>query len=196
MRPATLIRFAALTLALALLLGCQRGPRPLAAGTDACEFCRMTVSDVRFGAEIVSNTGRVHTFDAIECLASFYLDAAARDDVRGVYVTDFESGRLLAADSALLLRGGSLRSPMGRSLAAFAPAVGEGALVQRYGGSVLRWSQVLEQTRNQQIRAGAEGHTHAHTVPGASGTSVKGATGATEVTAASGSATSAPGTGR
>lgn len=177
MRRSPFPPLAAFTLVLALLSSCQRGPRPLVAGTDACEFCRMTVSDVRFGAEIVSRTGRVHTFDAIECLASFHLNAEARDDVRGVYVTDFESGRLLPADSAVFVRGGSLRSPMGRSLAAFAPGTSEAALIQRYGGSVLRWNEVLEETRHEQVRPGAEGHAHSGTAPRGTAPGASAATG-------------------
>lgn len=168
MRRSPVLTLSALTLGLALA-ACQRGPRPLVAGTDACEFCRMTVSDVRFGAELVSRTGRVHTFDAVECLASFHLDAEARDDVRGVFVSDFESGRLLPADSALFLRGGSLRSPMGRSLAAFAPDIGGAAIVQRYGGTVIRWADVLEEMKNEQLRPGVDGPKHNHAAPDTSG---------------------------
>ena len=171
MRRSLIRPLTVLTLALTTLSACQRGPRPLVAGTDACEFCRMTVSDVRFGAELVSRTGRVHTFDAVECLALFYLDAEARDDVRGVFVSDFESGRLLPADSALFLRGGSLRSPMGRSLAAFSPDIGDAAIVQRYGGTVIRWADVLEEMKNEHLRPGARGPKHNHADPEASGPS-------------------------
>ena len=65
------MRALALVLALIATAGCQRVPRPLVAGVDACDFCRMTVSDTRFGGEIQSRTGKIHAFDAVECLASF-----------------------------------------------------------------------------------------------------------------------------
>ena len=157
----------ALTLiALLCATACQRGARPLVAGTDACDFCRMTISDVRFGAELMSRTGRIHTFDAIECPASFYLDAEARDDVGGVWVADFESGRLITADSAVFLQGGSLRSPMGRSLVAFAPGSDAQALVRQYGGSVLSWSDLLARARQERLTPGAE-PPHEHDADGA-----------------------------
>jgi copper chaperone NosL len=145
----------------AILAACQRGPRPLVAGTDACDFCRMTISDVRFGAELMSKTGRIHTFDAIECLASFYLDADARDDVRGVWVADFETGDLVPADSALFLQGGSLRSPMGRSLASFAPGSDPAAIAARYGGRVVRWRDVVAQVRQERLTPGSD-RPHGH----------------------------------
>jgi copper chaperone NosL len=154
-------------IALLATTACQRGPRPLVAGTDACDFCRMTISDVRFGAELMSRTGRVHTFDAIECLASFYLDAEARDDVRSVWVADFESGRLVTADSAVFLQGGSLRSPMGRSLVAFAAGSDTQALVRQFGGSILSWSSLLAQLRQERLGPGAE-RSHDHAAHGGS----------------------------
>ena len=136
---------------------CQRAPRALIAGTDACDYCRMTITDTRFGGEIQSSTGRIHTFDAIECLASFYLDAAKRNDVQGAWVTDFESGRFVPVDSAAFLRDGSISSPMGRSLAAFASdAIAEAA--PKYGGHVLAWPDVLEMLRVRGLQPGATPH--------------------------------------
>jgi copper chaperone NosL len=144
--------FAALSLLVAM--GCQRAPRPLVAGVDACDFCRMTVSDTRFGGEIQSRTGKIHTFDAVECLASFHLAATDRDDVRGAWVSDFESGRLVPVDSAVFLRDGNVSSPMGRRLVAFAPEQRAG-IEARYGGHVLTWTEVRESLRSRRLEPGA-----------------------------------------
>ena len=141
------------TLLLSLAIACQRAPRPLIAGTDACDFCRMTVSDTRFGGEIESKTGRIHTFDSLECLASFYVDASSRGDVRGAWVTDFESGRFLVADSAVFIVNGRVNSPMGRSLIALAQTPDESR--NEYGGDVLRWRDVLELMRTKSMQPGA-----------------------------------------
>lgn len=143
-----------LALAALLAFGCQRAPRPLVAGTDACDYCRMTVSDTRLGGEIQSRTGRLHTFDAVECLASFYLDAASRDEVRQAWVADFETGRFVPVDSARFLLEGSLRSPMGRALVAFAPEAMPGA-AQQYGGRNIGWTDVLDLMRARGIAPGA-----------------------------------------
>lgn len=131
------------------------------AGTDACDYCRMTVSDTRFGAELQTRTGRIHTFDAVECLASFYLDAARRDDVRAAWVTDFETGRFVPVDSAAFLRNGTLQSPMGRALVAFAAGSVQAA-VQQYGGHAITWADVLEMMRVRGLQPGATPHDTAH----------------------------------
>lgn len=142
-------------LAALVIAGCTKAPRPLVAGTDTCDFCRMTISDIRFGAELQSRTGKIHTFDAIECLASFYLDATDRDDVLGAWVTDFDGGRMVPVDSAYFLEGGRIRSPMGRSLVAFAATADPDALVREHGGTVLRWRDVVERLRAERLAPGA-----------------------------------------
>ena len=156
------MRHLSLGLALLFAMGCQRVPRPLVAGVDTCDFCRMTVSDTRFGGEIQSKTGKIHAFDAIECLASFHLAATDRDDVRGAWVSDFESGRLVPVDSAVFLRDGRVNSPMGRSLVAFAPENKSG-LEGRYGGVTLAWNDVRESLRSRGLTPGASRDTtHSH----------------------------------
>lgn len=100
----------------------SRGPEPIAYGQVNCDFCRMTISDPRFGSELVTSKGKVHQFDSIECLASYVLSEHASATARGVWVSDFRHpGTLLAADSARFVRLGGGRSPMGRGWAAVRP---------------------------------------------------------------------------
>lgn len=152
-----------LLIVLALAAACEPGPRPLVAGVDTCDFCRMTVSDTRFGGEILSAGGRIRTFDAVECLASFHLDATARDDVRGAWVADFETTRLVPVDSAVFVSGGSIASPMGRSLVAFAPEHARAAA--GYGGRVLTWTDVLAAMREDRLTPGVHPHDTAGVRP-------------------------------
>ena len=150
-------RGAAAVLLTATLFACQRAPRPLVAGTDECAYCRMTVSDPRFGAEIESRTGKISTFDSIECLASYYLDARDRDDVRGTWVTDYGTGRLMPADSAMYLVDSSIQSPMGRSMVAFQPSPSaRDSLVVRFGGAWQTWDEILLAMDADRLRPGAD----------------------------------------
>jgi len=151
-------------LSLVVALACQRAPRPLVAGTDACEYCRMTVSDVRFGGEIESRTGRIHTFDAVECLASFYLDASERGDVRSAWATDFESGRFVPVDSAIFIYEGRVSSPMGRSLVALAPDTPDDTR-RGYGGRQLAWPEILDMFRVRGMEPGAKSRDTASARP-------------------------------
>jgi copper chaperone NosL len=132
------------------------GPRPLIAGEDACGFCRMAISDVRFGAEVRTATGRILTFDAVECLAGYVNASANLEKPNGVWVADYEGGGMVPADSAHYVRGGSLHSPMGRQLTSFAPTTSPAALSARYGGEVLSWRQVLALALTPLTEGGAD----------------------------------------
>jgi copper chaperone NosL len=122
-------------------LACSSSARPLAEG-DPCEFCRMAITDTRFGGQVVLTTGRTRSFDAIECLAG-YLDAGT-DSARivRVLVSDFESGELIDATSAVFVRDGTVASPMGRSVIALPGGSPAEAILARYGGTIATWESV------------------------------------------------------
>ena len=132
---------------LAGIVGCNSGPRPLMAGQDGCDFCRMMIADTRFGGELVTRTGRVHTFDSIECLASYVSAAGDTTGMRGIWVADFASKRLVPAATARYLLGGKMHSPMGRDIASFASTAGAEELRQTYQGEVITWQEVLALVR-------------------------------------------------
>jgi len=108
----------------ALVGGCApAGPRAIAYGREQCAYCRMTVDDPRYGAELVTRTGRVHVFDSIECCAA-YADGAEVADARGTWVSDVRApGTLVAAQAARFWRVGGASTPMGKGLVATATSV-------------------------------------------------------------------------
>lgn len=146
--PLRLLR-AALVAGVVVLAACSRGPQPIAYGSDACESCRMTISDQRFGAELVTTKGKVRKFDSVECMAQYYLTAEAQGAVRSVWVTDFRRpGTFVPAERAKFVRAkGEISSPMGVGLFAFAPDVDVAAEAQRLGGTAMTWSEVVALAR-------------------------------------------------
>ncbi len=118
------------------------GPRAVAAGEDVCDYCRMTVSDPRFAAQVITATGRVHMFDSVDCLAG-YVRSAEAGAVRSVWVTDASRpGTFVKAEEAGYLVDAALRGPMGRAVA-FATADAARAAQARFGGTVADWAAVL-----------------------------------------------------
>lgn len=130
-------------LLLVLAAACARQTRPLIAGDDACERCRMTISDPRFGGEVITRHGRLRTFDSAECLASYVVAAGDSLDKAKIYVADYESSEMVPVATAHFLRGGKLHSPMGRELVAFAATHDPRSLINQYGGELLSWGQLL-----------------------------------------------------
>lgn len=133
--------------ALALLVGAAAcadpQPRPLAYGSDACEHCLMGVSDDAHGAEAVTRTGKVHTFDSVECLVAWLQTDPAAERLHAAWVTDFADGRaLVRADEASYLVSDFLASPMGLGITAFRRAQDRDGAVHTFGGEAMGWGEV------------------------------------------------------
>ena len=155
------------TVATALaLVACGRGePRPIAYDEATCASCHMAITDRRFGAELVTDKGKVQTFDSIECLATFY--ARHRDVARSLWVTDYaRPGTLVRADSAHYVRGGETRSPMALGVVAYADSSAAEQAIAR-GGERLRWTEVLALVE----RTGGTPHSAMHLMDGGTGAS-------------------------
>ena len=136
-----------LALVLVLASACApRGPQPIAYDAESCHYCRMTISDPRFGAEVLTSTGRPHVFDSIECLATFVASQAPAA-LRGVWVSDWNHpGTFVAVDSAEFRRlPGPAGSPMGEGWVATARGHAPGGMPN--AGAALRWADVLASAR-------------------------------------------------
>lgn len=142
---------AVLFLVVVLLAGCQPEPRPIRYGEDACAHCRMTISDSRFGTELLTETGKTYLFDSVACLAGYVLaHPELREETHSLWVTSFHHpGELIRLDEAFFLRAPSVRSPMGMNLAAFGPETTREAARQAFGGEILTWNEVLALMKRQ-----------------------------------------------
>jgi copper chaperone NosL len=127
-----------------LLFSCSPTPRPIRFGTDECTLCKMIISDQRFGSEIVMATGKIYTFDSIECMAN-YLRVGISDTssvAQLLVVNVLSPGTLIDALSARYLRSEKLPSPMGADLSAYASDDDARKAQASYGGDVLSWEEV------------------------------------------------------
>jgi len=98
-------------------LGCEKNPDPIQYGKDQCEFCKMTISDPQFGAEIISDKGRIYKFDAIECLIRFIKSSDPKSS--DILITPYnQPTKLIPKDSLVFLLSSQIKSPMGAGLAA------------------------------------------------------------------------------
>ena len=112
-----------LSIFVVLLLGmisCNSGPQPIRLGTDACDFCKMSIADRNFGAEIITNKGKVYKFDDTHCFATFRKKNIDSNIVKHVYFVNFlDPHNFIDADHVFLLESNDLHSPMGGNTAAF-----------------------------------------------------------------------------
>lgn len=134
----------ALILALLVSSCGANGPRTLVAGEDACAYCRMEITDPRFGAQVITQTGRIHVFDSVECAAAF-VRGNAPESIASVWVADLLSGTFVAAESAGFLSGSETLAPMGRTIA-FADASTATQEQLRRGGTRIAWAALVADT--------------------------------------------------
>ena len=126
-----------------LLSGCaEPAPRALVAGVDGCADCLMVIDASGYGAEIVTRTGKVLTFDSSECMTS-HLAGLDPADVHSLWVVDFSNPEaLVPAESAFYLVSPTLGSPMGLGITAFGRAQDRDGAVNAFGGDPMDWDGI------------------------------------------------------
>lgn len=141
-RPAMLILL--LVGMLPFLQSCSTKPEPIKAGVDHCDFCKMTVTDVRFSSELITKKGKIYKFDDIHCLLSYLKsDSTIGQQASGIYLVNFSNGsELLKADNALLLQSEAFKSPMNGNTAAFGNADELKKVQDQYPGKTASWKEI------------------------------------------------------
>ena len=106
-------RRAAVNTALATAsLACASPVHAIAFGVDSCAECRMIVSDRRFGAQLVTKTGKAITFDSIACLHEYVLHHS--DAAGDTWVVDASHpGTLVKETQAQIVADSATHPPMG-----------------------------------------------------------------------------------
>ena len=127
-----------------LLSSCSAGPVPLKPGTDNCEFCKMTISDIRYGAEIITKKGKIFKFDDPQCAISFLKEhPEIKQALREIYYSSFsEPHSLIPSHTAFVLKCENLRAPMGGLYTVFNNMEDLNKVKQEYPGSVINWTEM------------------------------------------------------
>lgn len=102
------------------LLSCQsEGPQDFLLEKDQCDNCKMTITDAKYGAELITEKGRIYKFDDISCMDMYTTSETEKAANAKKYVVDFPSGKFLELPQAHLISGGDIKSPMGGNTQAY-----------------------------------------------------------------------------
>ncbi|MHA7130169.1 nitrous oxide reductase accessory protein NosL [Algoriphagus namhaensis] len=109
------------TTLLALCMACSSEPRDIQLGKDACHHCKMTLMDPKFGAELVTEKGKVFIFDDVNCMLQYMdSDQAREQSYSHILVMDYlNPGTLLDANFAHYLKSEKFKTPMASNVIAF-----------------------------------------------------------------------------
>lgn len=92
---------------------------PIKLNVDNCSFCKMSIADGKYGAEVITQKGRVYKFDDIMCMVNYCKENTALK-IESYYVLNFtQNNILIPAEKAFFLTGGDIHSPMRGNIIAF-----------------------------------------------------------------------------
>lgn len=104
---------AGLTAIAAFTISCQSGgPQDIKLGSDQCDHCKMTITDAKYAAELVTDKGRVYKFDDLKCMQDYATSNTDKSANAKTYATDFSTGKFIETSTATIIQGGSIKSPM------------------------------------------------------------------------------------
>jgi copper chaperone NosL len=92
---------------------------PIKLNVDNCDFCKMSIADGKYGAEVLTEKGRTYKFDDIMCMMN-YCKENSNTKISAYYVHDFtQDNVLIPATTAHFISGGTIESPMRGGVIAF-----------------------------------------------------------------------------
>lgn len=129
-----------------LLAACSVSPEPIRYGVDACYHCKMTMVDDKFGAEVVTQKGKVYKFDDSNCLTAFLQQSNIKtENIAHFLIIDWHSpGTLIDARQAFYVRADQLNSPMAGNVAAFATREQADHYREQWQGTALDWNTLTQ----------------------------------------------------
>jgi len=131
--------------ALLFFTSCATGPEPIRYGKDNCHQCKMTLTDKRFGAEIVTKKGKVYKFDDLNCLVNFLKSGeVSAENIAQTLSVDFKNtGQFVDVQQAFFLENEAIKSPMRADIASFSQQQDLNAVKAEIGGGKeLNWEGV------------------------------------------------------
>ena len=133
----------AMAYALFSLSSCNSEPPAINFGKDYCEFCKMTIMDKKFGAELINKRGKAIKFDSGECMVG-YMNADKDFQVDKTLIVNYSNPtELMEADKSFFLHGGEVNSPMGGQLAAFKTREDAEKIQKELQGELMMWEKVV-----------------------------------------------------
>jgi copper chaperone NosL len=129
------------------LSSCNTGPQPINLGADNCYSCKMTISDIRFGAELVTKKGKAYKFDDLHCLLGFLKTGTVNKDMQsGIYITNYSGDHsLINVKHVIMLQADELRSPMGGNIAGFDNRDSMQTVMKKYPGKIVNWVELYKE---------------------------------------------------
>lgn len=126
-----------------LLVSCNSNePKPIKLNSDTCDFCKMTIANGKFGAELITQKGRHYKFDDVSCMIQFSKSSVV--PTQFYFVSDYvKENNLIPAESSFFVKGGTINSPMRGNCAAFSSEIIQKEYQKLLKAEPMTWEQVF-----------------------------------------------------
>jgi copper chaperone NosL len=116
---------------------------PIKLNADNCDFCKMSIADGKYGAEVITQKGRVYKFDDIGCMVN-YCKENANTKMEAFYVHDFSQDNvLIPAQTAFFRSGGVINSPMRGNIIAFSKEKEAKEIEVKLNAKPITWEAII-----------------------------------------------------
>lgn len=120
------------------------GMEKIVLNKDHCDYCKMTISNAHFGAEIKTDKGRCYKFDDSICMLDFVKENQDKK-VAAYFVHNFNgNNELLDATQGVFVYSKDLESPMKGNLACFKTKQEALQFLQSHYGSLRTWEELTK----------------------------------------------------
>jgi copper chaperone NosL len=135
----------AVSLSLVLFAACgggADGPAPVDTENDACAWCRMSVSDLRFAAQLTASGHEPKLFDDAGCLRDWLKEPREAAEWTA-WLSDHRTKEWVKATDAVVVRDPSVQTPMDSGLVAWANAASREQDSAGTGGTPVPIAEVI-----------------------------------------------------
>lgn len=135
-----------LLLSASALSACTTNDSPVTINynTDACDNCKMTIVDNKFGCEFKTEKGKAFKFDDLSCMIA-YLEEGNNNAqaAKHFYVNDFLSRELVNINNVTIIGSENISSPMGGSMASFSNTDSAKLYTNYYAAELISWNSLI-----------------------------------------------------
>lgn len=109
----------------------------------------MSITDTRFGAEIITKKGKVFKFDDLHCLVAFIKNGTEKEEniSKNLTILFEKPNNFNEVKKAVFVFSQELRSPMRSNTAAFENKAAAEKFMKGKQGEILNWQQVYDKLK-------------------------------------------------
>lgn len=137
-RVATVLPF----VLLAACGGGADGPAPVDTKNDACAWCRMSVSDLRFAAQLTAPGHEPKLFDDAGCLRDWLKEPREAAEWTA-WLSDHRTKEWVKAKDAVIVRDTAVQTPMNSGIVAWASSASRDQDPAGKGGTLVSVAEVI-----------------------------------------------------